>query len=64
VGTEKFYFIILGIIAVGIGLFERGLFETIGLIFYGYIIVNLPFWILFSIIIFTYINLKSSQHFS
>jgi hypothetical protein len=36
-GSKKIYFIILGIIAVGIGLFIRGLFEAIGLIFYGYI---------------------------
>jgi len=53
VGTEKFYFIILGIIAVGIGLFKRGLFEAIGLIFYGYITTDLPFWILYSILMLT-----------
>ena len=63
-GTEKIYFIILGIIAVEIGLFIRGLFEAIGLIFYGYIKSDLPFWVLFSILIFTYLNLKGSRHFS
>jgi hypothetical protein len=63
VGTEKIYFIILGIIAAGIGLFIRGSFEAIGLIFYGYITADLPFWILFSIVIFTYLNIKGSRHF-
>jgi len=63
-GSEKIYFIILGTIAVGIGLFIRGLFEAIGLIFYGYITADLPFSVLFSIVIFTYLNLKGSRHLS
>jgi hypothetical protein len=54
----------LGIIAAGIGLFFRGLFEAIGLIFYGYITADLPFWILFGILIFIYFNTKRIQHFS
>jgi len=64
VGTEKIYFIILGIIAAGIGLFIRGLFEAIGLIHYGYITADLPIWVLFSILIFTYFNLKKNQNIS
>jgi len=64
VSNGKIYYIILGIIAAGIGLFFRGLFEAIGLIFYGYITADLPFWILFGILIFTYFNLKRSRHFS
>lgn len=63
-GSEKIYFIILGIIAVGIALFIRGLFEAIGLIYYGYITADLPFWILFGIFIFTYFNLKKNQNIS
>jgi hypothetical protein len=63
-GSEKIYFIILGTIAVGIGLFIRGLFEAIGLIYYGYITADLPFWILFGILIFIYFNTKRIQHFS
>lgn len=62
-GSEEIYFIIWGIIEVGIGLFIGGLFEAIGLIFYGYITVDLPFWILISILIFNYFNIKRSQHF-
>lgn len=64
VSDGKIYYIILGIIAAGIGLFFRGMFEAIGLIFYGYITADLPFWILFGILIFTYINLKKNQNFS
>ena len=64
-GSEKIYFIILGIIAVGIALFIRGLFEAIGLIYYGYITADLPFWILFSILIFIYLfKHKGSPRFS
>jgi len=64
ISDGKIYFVILGIIAAGIGLFFRGLFEAIGLIFYGYITADLPFWILFGILIFTYFNKKRIQHFS
>jgi len=64
VADGKIYYIIIGIIAAGIGLFIRGLFEAIGLIFYGYITADLPFWILFGILIFTYFRLKKNQNFS
>ena len=64
VSDGKIYYIILGIIAAGIGLFIRGLFEAIGLIFYGYITADLPFWILFGILLFIYFNTKRIKHFS
>lgn len=60
----KIYYIIIGIIAAGTGLFFRGLFEAIGLIFYGYITTDLPFWILFSILIFIYFNLNRNNQLS
>jgi len=55
---DRIYFIVLGVIAAGVGLFIRAIFETIGILFYGYITTDLPFWILFSILIFFYFNLK------
>jgi O-antigen ligase len=46
------YFIVIGIIAAGIGLFLRSIFEGIGILTYGWIKMDLPFWLLFSVLIF------------
>ena len=46
------YYLALGITAFGIAMFVRGLFEWGGILSYGTIGYDLPFWILFSIQIF------------
>lgn len=46
--------IILGIIACASGLLVRSFFEATGILSYGWIIRDLPFWILFTIIIYLY----------
>ena len=53
--TEELNFIItLSILSIGAGLFVRAFFESIGLITYGYITIDLSFWICFIIIIHFY----------
>ncbi|HEY6906843.1 MAG TPA: O-antigen ligase family protein [Ignavibacteriaceae bacterium] len=47
----KFYTLTVGIMAAGLGLFVRGIFEGIGLLTYGWITMDLPFWIIFTILI-------------
>jgi O-antigen ligase len=49
--NQSYYVISSGIIAVGTGLFVRAFFEGLGLINYGYITTDLPFWICFIILI-------------
>lgn len=51
---NEYYYLNLGIIASGIGLFIRAIFEWSSLISYGTITLDLPFWIL--IMILCYIN--------
>ena len=46
------YYLALGITAFGIAMFVRGLFEWGGILSYGTIGYDLPFWILFSIQLF------------
>lgn len=52
------YKIILGFTAIGIGMFIRGLFEGISLITYGWITVDMPFWIIFLLLIHYYEKLE------
>lgn len=55
-GNHEYYNLVIALTGAGIGLFIRGLFEWGGLISYGTIGSDLPFWIIFSIII--YVNNK------
>ncbi|MHB8339458.1 MAG: O-antigen ligase family protein [Ignavibacteriaceae bacterium] len=59
---DKDWLIILTtIIASGLGLVVRSLFESTGLLTNGWITRDLPFWILFIIVIFLYQNLVISK---
>ncbi len=53
--------ILTTIIASGLGLVVRSLFESTGLLTNGWITRDLPFWILFIIVIFLYQNLVISK---
>lgn len=53
-GNQKYYLVILAISAAAGSLFIRGLFDNIGFVTYGVIVSDLPFWLLFSILIFFY----------
>lgn len=49
---KEFYYLSVGITAYGLSMFVRAIYEWSGLISYGTIGLDLPFWILFVIIIF------------
>lgn len=55
---SEIYILMIGIIAIGIGLFARSFYEATGLLSHGWISRDLPFWILFiiSIKVFQYFN--------
>lgn len=46
--------VVIGITGVGIGLFVRSFFEATGLLTYGWITRDLPFWVCFIIILYIY----------
>ncbi len=52
--NNEYYWLTMGITAAGIGLFIRGLFEWGNLISYGTLESDLPFWIIFIILIYLY----------
>jgi len=54
--NSRVYLLILGITASGIAIFLRGMFEWSNILSYGTITADLPFWILFVIII--YLNMR------
>jgi O-antigen ligase len=53
------YSLIIGILGLGIGLFVRSFFESTGILSYGWITRDLPFWIVFIIVIYLYQESKS-----
>jgi len=56
--NRKYYLLTLGLIAGGIGLFVRAIFEWGNLISYGTLTADLPFWISFILLIYLYNNSK------
>ena len=53
------YFISVGLTSMGITYFFRGFFEYAGIISYGYLSIDLPFWIIFSLIIYYYNKMRN-----
>lgn len=53
-GKREMYLIILSISAVLCSMFIRNIFDSVGILTYGYITNDLPFWLLFSILIYYY----------
>ena len=58
---KELYYLSVGITAFGISLFVRAIFEWSGLISYGTIGFDLPFWLLFVVIIFINKKVVHSQ---
>jgi O-antigen ligase len=54
--SDTIFKLLVVLIGSGICLFVRGIFEWSGLISYGYILMDLPFWLLFIILIYIYCN--------
>lgn len=50
------FYIVFGLLGSGIFFFSRGLFEQMNILSYGAIYYDLPFWILFIILVFYYMK--------
>jgi len=58
------YYLIISLFAAGISIIFRNFFNSIGLLFYGGITTDLPFWLIFASLIFYYkqpVNSSNSQ---
>jgi hypothetical protein len=53
--SEKIYYLIVALFATGISMIVRNFFNSIGLIYLGGLTGNLPFWLVFSSIIYFYL---------
>lgn len=51
-GNRRYYLISAGITSIGAGLFVRSFFEATGIFTDGWITRDLPFWLLFSILVY------------
>ncbi len=56
---REYYIFSVAIMAIGVGTFLRAFFEISGIMYYGYISRDLPFWIIFLILIFIYNRVKN-----
>lgn len=54
----EYYIFSVSAVGIGIGLFYRSLFESTGLLTNGWITRDLPFWIIFMIMIFIYTKIN------
>jgi O-antigen ligase len=64
-GTDrKNHVLMLAVLSIGTGLFARSIFESTGLLSHGWITRDLPFWLLFSFVIYHYqqIIVQKSQN--
>ena len=56
---RDYYVLGVAIMAIGVGTFLRAFFEISGIMYYGYISRDLPFWIVFIILIFIFYRVKT-----
>ena len=60
--NNKEYFILsVAIFGIGIGFFVRSFVEVTGFLYYGYITTDLPFWLVFGILISIYQKIKNKE---
>lgn len=57
--NKKYYILSITITAIGLGLLARSFYEATGFLTYGWIARDLPFWLIFIILISIYQNLKN-----
>lgn len=53
---QNLFALVTAIIGIGIGLFFRSFIEIAGFLTYGFITLDLPFWIVFAILIYIYMK--------
>jgi O-antigen ligase len=56
------YILTVAITGIGIGIFFRSFIEVTGYLIYGYITMDLPFWLIFGILISIYQNYSKSYN--
>jgi len=56
--SREYYILSVAITGLGIGLLFRAFFEVTGLLYYGYITTDLPFWIIFGVLMYIYQSLN------
>jgi O-antigen ligase len=60
--TDRDYYVLaVSVFGIGLGCFERSFFEVSGIMRYGFITQDLPFWLTFSILVYIYKRLKASK---
>jgi O-antigen ligase len=69
-GHAENYYLIVVLFAAGTSIIARNFFNSIGILFYGGVTTDLPFWLIFSSLIYFYMNatnkdysLKNSESF-
>lgn len=61
-GIDRDGFILVAVsLSVGIGLFARSMFESIGILTHGWLMVDLPFWVCFMVIVYFYHQTSQNQ---
>ncbi len=55
------YYLVVGVTATMTGLFVRGLFDGINILSYGWLSVDLPFWLMFGILVYFYNNIVNKK---
>ena len=58
---KNYYYLTIGITSVGLGLFIRANLDNVSIITNGYLTTDLPFWIVFSILTFLFLQSKKEQ---
>ena len=60
-GNKKTYYILLALFISGATMFLRSAVDDIGILTYGWIAADLPFWLIFSCIVYYYKNIGNSM---
>lgn len=58
---NNYHYLIVGVVATMTSLLVRALFDGINILSYGWISVDLPFWLMFSILIYFYNNIDIAE---
>lgn len=59
--SYEYYCLSVAITGIGIGILFRAFFEVTGILYYGYITTDLPFWIVFGILVHIYQNFNRKK---
>ncbi len=59
--SNSHYYIVIGVVSTLAGLLVRALFDGINILSYGWISVDLPFWLMFCILFYFYRNISHEK---